>query len=94
MVEPVSYVRPIADDVSDDGDGNQCRRSKCESQRFTLRCAGAKVRRCVLFEYTRIAPDMEFTEMIVSPDYCVDRSGDTFYLGDERTELRWGDARA
>ena len=56
--------------------------------------AGAKVRRSVLFEYTRIAPDMEFTEMIVSPDYCVNRDGDTFYLGDERTQLRWGDARA
>jgi mannose-1-phosphate guanylyltransferase len=55
--------------------------------------AGAKVRRCVLFEYTRIAPDMDFSEMIVSPDYCVDRAGETFYLGDERTELRWGDAR-
>ena len=55
--------------------------------------AGAKVRRSVLFEYTRIAPGMEFSEMIVSPDYCVNRAGETFYLGDERCDLRWGDAR-
>jgi len=55
--------------------------------------AGAKVRRCVLFEYTRVAADMDFADMIISPDYCVDREGRTYYLGDERTDLRWGDAR-
>ena len=55
---------------------------------------GAKVVRSVLFEYTRIAADMRFYEMIVSPDYCVDRHGDTLYRGDETAQLRWGDARA
>jgi len=55
---------------------------------------GAKVVRSVLFEYTRIAADMRFYEMIVSPDYCVDRLGETLYRGDETAQLRWGDARA
>lgn len=56
--------------------------------------SGAKVTRSVLFEYTRIAADMRFTDMIISPDYCVDRMGDTLYRGDDTTHLRWGDARA
>jgi len=56
--------------------------------------AGAKVVRSILFEYTRIAADMQFNEMIVSPTYCVDRSGQTLYRGDETAQLRWGDARA
>jgi mannose-1-phosphate guanylyltransferase len=50
--------------------------------------------RSILFEYTRIAADMRFNEMIVSPDYCVDRQGDTLYRGDDTSPLRWGDARA
>lgn len=55
---------------------------------------GAKVVRCILLDYTRIAADMRFSEMIVSPDYCVDRQGDTLYRGDDTVQLRWGDARA
>jgi mannose-1-phosphate guanylyltransferase len=55
---------------------------------------GARVVRSILFEYTRIAADMRFTDMIVSPDYCVDRTGETLYRGDETAQLRWGDARA
>ncbi len=55
---------------------------------------GARVVRSILFEYTRIAADMRFTEMIVSPTYCVDRVGETLYRGDETAQLRWGDARA
>ncbi len=55
---------------------------------------GAKVIRSILFEYTRIAADMKFSEMIVSPEYCVDRHGDTLYRGDDTSPLRWGDARA
>jgi mannose-1-phosphate guanylyltransferase len=54
---------------------------------------GAKVIRSVLFEYTRIGEAMEFSEMIVSPRYCVDRAGITTYVGDDRCKLRWGDAR-
>ena len=56
--------------------------------------SGARVTRSVLFEYTRIAADMNFSEMIVSPSYCVDRYGETMYRGDETSQLRWGDARA
>lgn len=57
-------------------------------------CKNAKVIRSVLFEYTRISADMEFSEMIVSPTYCVDRAGETYYIGDDRCSQRWGDARA
>jgi mannose-1-phosphate guanylyltransferase len=56
--------------------------------------SGAKVERSILFEYTRIGADMCFSEMIVSPTYCVNREGETLYLGDESAQLRWGDARA
>jgi mannose-1-phosphate guanylyltransferase len=52
------------------------------------------VTRSVLFEYTRIAADMHFSEMIVSRHYCVDRYGETLYRGDDSAQLRWGDARA
>jgi mannose-1-phosphate guanylyltransferase len=55
---------------------------------------GAKVVRSVLFEYTRIAADMRIHEMIVSPNYCVDRHGETLYRGDDTAQLRWGDSRA
>lgn len=55
--------------------------------------AGSTVVRSVLFEYTRIGEGMIFTEMIVSSRYCVDRTGHTTYVGDDRTSLRWGDAR-
>ncbi|MDD2885535.1 MAG: NDP-sugar synthase [Dechloromonas sp.] len=55
--------------------------------------AGAKVVRSVLFEYTRLGEGMEFKEMIISPNYCVDRHGATTYVGDDRCSLRWGDAR-
>jgi mannose-1-phosphate guanylyltransferase len=56
--------------------------------------ANSTVTRSVLFEYTRIGAGMAFAEMIISPRYCVDRNGDTIYVGDDRTSLRWGDARA
>ncbi|MCL2657946.1 MAG: NDP-sugar synthase [Betaproteobacteria bacterium] len=55
--------------------------------------ARAKVIRSILFEYTRIGEGMNFSEMIVSPQYCVDRSGNTTYVGDDCSALRWGDAR-
>lgn len=56
--------------------------------------SGARVTRSVLFEYTRIAPDMHFHEMIVSRQYCVNRHGETLYSGDDTSRLRWGDSRA
>lgn len=55
--------------------------------------AGSTVVRSVLFEYTRIGAGMTFAEMIVSSRYCVDRTGTTVYVGDDRCPLRWGDAR-
>jgi mannose-1-phosphate guanylyltransferase len=55
--------------------------------------AGARVEQSILFEYTRIAAGMQFIDMIVSRQYCVNRYGDTLYRGDDSTLLRWGDAR-
>jgi len=55
--------------------------------------AGSTVLRSVLFDYTRIGANMTFAEMIVSSRYCVDRHGNTVYVGDDRCLLRWGDAR-
>jgi mannose-1-phosphate guanylyltransferase len=56
--------------------------------------SGSRLTRSILFEYTRIAANMDFSEMIVSRQYCVDRHGHTVYRGDDATPLRWGDARA
>ncbi len=56
--------------------------------------SGAAVTRSILFEYVRIGANKHFSEMIVSPHYCVNRRGDTVYQGDETSSLRWGDARA
>jgi mannose-1-phosphate guanylyltransferase len=50
--------------------------------------------RSVLFEYTRVGEGMTLNEMVVSPHYCVDRTGRTIYVGDDTSNLRWGDARA
>ncbi|MDT8992581.1 NDP-sugar synthase [Curvibacter sp. APW13] len=55
--------------------------------------SGSRITRSVLFEYTRIAADMDIYEMIVSRQYCVDRHGNTLYKGDDASILRWGDAR-
>ena len=55
---------------------------------------GARLVRSILFEYTRIAANMQFTNMIIAPSYCVDRAGETLYRDDETVQLRWGDARA
>lgn len=57
-------------------------------------CKDARVIRSVLQDYTRISADMTFEDTIVSPNYCVEhRTGETYYTGDDRTQLRWGDAR-
>lgn len=57
-------------------------------------CKNARVIRSVLLDYTRISSNMIFEETIVSPNYCVEhRTGETYYTGDDRTQLRWGDAR-
>jgi mannose-1-phosphate guanylyltransferase len=56
--------------------------------------SGARVDQCILFDYTRLATDQHFKNKIMSPQYCVDKSGETIYVGDENSSLRWGDARA
>lgn len=57
-------------------------------------CKNAKVIRSVLFDYTRISENMTFVDSIVSPNYCVDHGkGETYYIGDDRFQMRWGDAR-
>lgn len=56
--------------------------------------ADSSVVRSVLFDYTRIGAGMEFSEMIVSPEYCVPSFGQTMYRGDDSCNLRWSDARA
>ncbi|WP_216820025.1 sugar phosphate nucleotidyltransferase [Zoogloea sp. LCSB751] len=54
---------------------------------------GVRVERSILFEYTRLAEGQRFSEMIVSPQYCVNRQGEAYYVGDDEFPLRWGDAR-
>jgi len=57
-------------------------------------CRDAQVLRSILLNYTRISAGMIFDQTIVSPTYYFDHcSGETYYLGDEGTDLRWGDAR-
>jgi mannose-1-phosphate guanylyltransferase len=55
---------------------------------------GCTVDRSVLMEHTRIAKDAVAQELVISPQYCVNRAGDVAYVGDELRPLRWGDARA
>lgn len=56
--------------------------------------AGSRVEQSILFDYTRLGEGQLFKDKIISPQYCVDRSGETLYVGDETVKLRWGDARA
>jgi mannose-1-phosphate guanylyltransferase len=56
--------------------------------------ANCTVERSVLFEYTRIGTAQSVSERIVSPQYAVDRHGNTLYVGDEDLPISWGDARA
>ncbi|MYM83980.1 NTP transferase domain-containing protein [Duganella sp. FT50W] len=55
-------------------------------------CEGASVVRSVLFEYTRVLPDVSLDEMIVFKDYSVDRSGEMRHISDEDAE-EWANAR-
>ncbi len=55
-------------------------------------CRGARLERCVLFEYTRILPGVSLHEMIVFKEYCVDRSGDMKHTSANARE-EWGNAR-
>jgi mannose-1-phosphate guanylyltransferase len=55
-------------------------------------CAGAKVVRSVLFNYTRVLPEIELHELLVFRNYCVDRDGRMRELADN-TFNDWGNAR-
>jgi mannose-1-phosphate guanylyltransferase len=55
--------------------------------------SGSRIERCIIFEYTRIGDAQTMREMIVSPQYCVSRSGVAHYLGEDVSPYRWGDAR-
>lgn len=53
---------------------------------------GSDVIRSVLFEYTRIAPDVHLQEMIVFNNYSVNREGKMRHVSEYSTHF-WGDAR-
>jgi mannose-1-phosphate guanylyltransferase len=55
-------------------------------------CPGAKVVRSVLFEYTRVLPDVCLEEMIVFRDYSVNRAGEMRHVSDCGPD-EWGNAR-
>lgn len=48
--------------------------------------------KCAL-DSTRVGADMEFKDMIASPEYCVYNKGETVCRGDDSCHLRWSDAR-
>ena len=57
-------------------------------------CRNATLIQSITLPYTRISAEMTFDQTIVSPKYYFDhKNGVTYYLGDENTRLRWGDAR-
>ncbi len=55
-------------------------------------CAGSEVVRSVLFNYTRVLPDVHLNELVVFGNYCVDRKGKMRELSDEHRS-DWGNAR-
>jgi mannose-1-phosphate guanylyltransferase len=55
-------------------------------------CSGAKVVRSVLFEYTRVLPDVTLDELIVFKDYSVDRVGEMKHISQYDSD-EWANAR-
>ncbi len=55
-------------------------------------CQGASVVRSVLFEYTRVLPNVSLEEMIVFKDYSVDRSGEMRHVSEYDPDA-WANAR-
>jgi mannose-1-phosphate guanylyltransferase len=55
-------------------------------------CKGATVTRSVLFEYTRVLPDVSFEEIIVVKDYSVNRAGDMKHVSEYNPDP-WANAR-
>jgi mannose-1-phosphate guanylyltransferase len=54
--------------------------------------SGARVVRSILFEYTRVLPDVSLEEMIVFKDYSVNRGGDMQHMS-ECASQQWINAR-
>jgi mannose-1-phosphate guanylyltransferase len=55
-------------------------------------CSGASIVRSVLFEYTRVLPNVSFDEMIVFKDYSVNRRGEMLHVSQTDPDA-WGNAR-
>jgi len=55
-------------------------------------CSGSKVVRSVLFEYTRVLPNVSLSEMIVFKDYSVDRAGEMKHVSESDPDS-WANAR-
>jgi mannose-1-phosphate guanylyltransferase len=55
-------------------------------------CSGAQVVRSVLFEYTRVLPQITLEEVIVFKEYSVDRNGDMKHVSECSTD-EWSNAR-
>jgi mannose-1-phosphate guanylyltransferase len=55
-------------------------------------CSGATVVRSVLFEYTRVLPNVSLNEMIVFKDYSVNRAGDMKHASEYDPDA-WANAR-
>ena len=55
-------------------------------------CTGVEITRSILFEYTRVSPDTQMTDMVVCKQYCVDREGLIQHVS-ECEANRWHDAR-
>jgi len=55
-------------------------------------CSGATVQRSVLFEYTRVLPDVTLDELIVFKDYSVDRAGEMKHIS-QYEDGEWANAR-
>jgi mannose-1-phosphate guanylyltransferase len=55
-------------------------------------CSGARVVRSVLFEYTRVLPDVTLDELIVFKDYSVDRAGEMKHISQYESD-EWANAR-
>jgi mannose-1-phosphate guanylyltransferase len=55
-------------------------------------CAGSCVVRSILFEYTRVLPDVSLDEMIVFKDYSVNRAGQVKHVSEYSLD-KWINAR-
>lgn len=55
-------------------------------------CSGSQVVRSVLFNYTRVLPDVDLNESVVFGNYSVDRQGSMRKLSD-KSRNDWGNAR-